>query len=99
MNRGRMREFIDRNLKPNKDDEDRILTVLSSPLGKPSSDQLELLWHFRYYLRRNKKALTKVWFCALGWLSAWLLLDACLVGCSPPLARWFHMPVTLLSAS
>ncbi len=64
MNRGRMREFRDHNLRPNQDDEETIRTILSSPLGKPTSDQLELLWRFRYYLRKNKTALTKasVWF-------------------------------------
>ncbi len=67
MRRGRMREFRDQDLKPNKDDEERILGIIASPLGKPTTDQLELLWHFRYYLRKNKKALTKVtdWLPAL----------------------------------
>ena len=60
MNRDVMREFRDVNLKPNKNDEETLRSIIASPLMKLKEEQVELLWKFRYYLRKNKKALTKV---------------------------------------
>ena len=60
MNRGIMKDFRDKHLRPNLSDKDKLTAIVISPASKLGSEQLELLWTFRYYLSTDPKALPKV---------------------------------------
>jgi len=54
----------ERDLKPNPETRNRLTYVLSTPATQPlSSEELDLIWRFRYYLANNKKALAKFIKC------------------------------------
>jgi phosphatidylinositol 3-kinase len=78
---------IDRELKPTSKIRDELLTILKYPPTKIlSSEEKDLLWKFRFYLTREKKALTKFVKCVI-WtdpveskqaaelLSIWVAID------------------------
>lgn len=51
---------LDRELKPNSIIRDMLNKILSYNSARiPQSEEKDLLWKFRYYLTRDKKALTK----------------------------------------
>eukprot|EP00005_Dracoamoeba_jomungandri_P012443 CAMPEP_0174272932 /NCGR_PEP_ID=MMETSP0439-20130205/52808_1 /TAXON_ID=0 /ORGANISM="Stereomyxa ramosa, Strain Chinc5" /LENGTH=922 /DNA_ID=CAMNT_0015363763 /DNA_START=16 /DNA_END=2782 /DNA_ORIENTATION=+ len=56
------RVLLDRDLKPDKKEEETIKKILNYPLTHIlSTDDKEFIWKFRFYLRNNARALTK--FC------------------------------------
>jgi phosphatidylinositol 3-kinase len=50
---------MDPNLKPNKEERERIEALLGSPSAHLRMEDKDLLWAFRYSLTDNRKALTK----------------------------------------
>ncbi|KAI8895707.1 kinase-like domain-containing protein [Globomyces pollinis-pini] len=57
---------LDRELKPNAKLRDEIIDILRYPPTKILSDlEKDLLWKFRFYLTRYKKAITKFLKCVL----------------------------------
>ncbi|KAJ3348201.1 Phosphatidylinositol (PI) 3-kinase [Kappamyces sp. JEL0680] len=78
---------LDRELKPNAKIRDELHDILRYPPTKPLTDQeKDLLWKFRFYLTRDKKALTKFLKCviwsdpveskqAIELLSLWVAID------------------------
>lgn len=58
--RGHRSGVIDKELKPNAKIRDELNDILSySPIHELATDEKDLIWKFRYYLRREKRALTK----------------------------------------
>ncbi|KAG2387755.1 hypothetical protein C9374_001349 [Naegleria lovaniensis] len=56
--------LIDTNLKPNATETKKIQKILDyPPLHEMSTEDKSLLWKYRYYLRSNKRALTKFLRC------------------------------------
>ena len=56
--------LIDTNLKPNALETKKILKILDyPPLHEIPTEDKSLLWKYRYYLRSNKRALTKFLRC------------------------------------
>ena len=54
----------ERDLRPDPDTRDRLIYILHTPVTQAlSSEELDLLWRFRYYLANNKKALSKFVKC------------------------------------
>jgi phosphatidylinositol 3-kinase len=78
---------LDRELKPNAKLRDQINTILRYPPTKIlADDEKDLLWKFRFYLTREKKALTKFLKCvvwkdpteakqAVELLQLWIAID------------------------
>jgi phosphatidylinositol 3-kinase len=78
---------LDRELKPNAKLRDQINTILRYPPTKTlADDEKDLLWKFRFYLTREKKALTKFLRCvvwkdpteakqAVELLQLWIAID------------------------
>ena len=61
LTRNRKRNFRDRDLKPNPVNRDALAALTSRPPTEPISiDEKDLIWRFRNYLSKDKKALTKV---------------------------------------
>ncbi|KAF2015402.1 phosphatidylinositol 3-kinase [Aaosphaeria arxii CBS 175.79] len=59
--RSQQTDSLDRDRKPDVSTRDRLNTILSfGPLQEMTSDDRDLIWKFRYYLLRDKKALTKL---------------------------------------
>ncbi|KAJ3026670.1 UNVERIFIED_CONTAM: Phosphatidylinositol (PI) 3-kinase [Siphonaria sp. JEL0065] len=57
---------LDRDLKPNAKIRDELNNILSYPPTQPlTPDNSDLLWKFRFYLTRDKKALTKFLKCVV----------------------------------
>jgi phosphatidylinositol 3-kinase len=57
---------LDRELKPNPKTRDELVLILRYPPTKQLSDsEKNLLWKFRFYLTREKKALTKFVKCVI----------------------------------
>ncbi|CAG8726130.1 17305_t:CDS:10, partial [Acaulospora morrowiae] len=55
---------LDRDLKPDAKIRDELNGILKYPPTQPlSSEEKDLLWKFRFYLTRDKKALTKFLKC------------------------------------
>eukprot|EP00952_Eustigmatos_sp_NYUAD-ZCMA_P011339 46102-Eustigmatos_ZCMA.PRE.1 len=50
---------MDPNLKPNKEERERIESIVASPSDHLRIEDKDLLWTFRLSLTDNKKALTK----------------------------------------
>lgn len=51
---------VDRELKPNAKIRDELNEILNySPVKELGGEEKDLIWKFRYYLRRDKRALTK----------------------------------------
>jgi phosphatidylinositol 3-kinase len=60
---------VARELKPNPATRDMLNAIVRSPPGRIlSSEELDIVWKFRYYLTRDKKALTKFLKC-VDWTS------------------------------
>jgi len=54
----------ERDLKPNPETRNRLTYILSTPVTQIlTSEELDLIWRFRYYLANNKKALSKFVKC------------------------------------
>ena len=54
----------ERDLKPNPETRNRLNYILSTPVTQAlTSEELDLIWRFRYYLAHNKKALSKFVKC------------------------------------
>ena len=52
--------FMDRDLKPNPKNRDELNLILSyEPTQDLTAEEKDLVWRFRYYLTREKRALTK----------------------------------------
>lgn len=52
--------IMDRDLKPNPKNRDELNNILSyEPTQDLSAEEKDLVWRFRYYLTREKRALTK----------------------------------------
>ena len=52
--------IMDRDLKPNPKNRDELNNILSyEPTQDLTAEEKDLVWRFRYYLTREKKALTK----------------------------------------
>ncbi|EPS34839.1 hypothetical protein PDE_09803 [Penicillium oxalicum 114-2] len=52
--------FMDRDLKPNPKNRDELNVILSyEPTQDLTAEEKDLIWRFRYYLTREKRALTK----------------------------------------
>lgn len=52
--------FMDRDLKPNPKNRDELNIILSyEPTQDLTAEEKDLVWRFRYYLTREKRALTK----------------------------------------
>ncbi|CAG8433683.1 11263_t:CDS:10 [Ambispora gerdemannii] len=57
---------LDRDLKPNAKIRDELNQILKYPPTKSlTSEEKDLLWKFRFYLTRDKKALTKFLKCVV----------------------------------
>ncbi|KAI9341366.1 kinase-like domain-containing protein [Obelidium mucronatum] len=57
---------LDRDLKPNAKIRDELNKILQYPPTQPlTSENSDLLWKFRFYLTRDKKALTKFLKCVV----------------------------------
>lgn len=66
----RMRNLLDRDLKPNNLELKQLTQILRYPPSKHLAlEEKEILWKFRYYLSNNKKALTKFLKC-IDWTDA-----------------------------
>ncbi|KAJ3362314.1 Phosphatidylinositol (PI) 3-kinase [Allomyces arbusculus] len=53
-------EYADRNLKPNSKTRDELQTIISyPPTHALTVTEKDLVWNYRYYLSKDKKALTK----------------------------------------
>lgn len=50
---------IDPKLKPNKEERAALEHILSNPNDQLKSDEMDLVWKFRYTLTENSKAVTK----------------------------------------
>ena len=51
---------LDRELKPNAKNRDELNTIISyGPTQELKSDEKDLIWRYRHYLTRDKRALTK----------------------------------------
>ena len=50
---------MDPNLKPNKEERERIEAMVASPSDHLRIEDKDLLWTFRFSLTDNRKALTK----------------------------------------
>ena len=54
----------ERDSKPNPETRNRLNNILAAPVTQAlSSEELDLIWRFRYYLANNKKALSKFVRC------------------------------------
>ncbi|KAI9179231.1 Phosphatidylinositol (PI) 3-kinase [Blastocladiella emersonii ATCC 22665] len=52
--------FVDRNLKPNSKMRDELMTIVSyAPTQQLTVAEKDLVWNYRYYLSKDKNALTK----------------------------------------
>ncbi|KAJ5689498.1 Phosphatidylinositol 3-kinase [Penicillium macrosclerotiorum] len=52
--------FMDRDLRPNPKNRDELNVILSyEPTQDLTAEEKDLIWRFRYYLTREKRALTK----------------------------------------
>eukprot|EP01125_Pyxidicula_operculata_P018418 TRINITY_DN653_c0_g4_i1.p1 TRINITY_DN653_c0_g4~~TRINITY_DN653_c0_g4_i1.p1 ORF type:complete len:866 (+),score=208.78 TRINITY_DN653_c0_g4_i1:55-2652(+) len=65
LTRGRRRgQYLDPDLKPNAEEKENLQKITTyPPTHHLNSDDQELLWKFRFYLRSNKKAMTKFLKC------------------------------------
>uniref|UniRef100_A0A6B2KYB6 phosphatidylinositol 3-kinase n=1 Tax=Arcella intermedia TaxID=1963864 RepID=A0A6B2KYB6_9EUKA len=67
LTRGKRRDFLDHDLKPNADEKEQLERITNyPPTYRLTTDEQELIWKFRFYLRANKKALTK-FLKAIDW--------------------------------
>ena len=55
----KIRGALNPNLKPNKEERERIEALLGSPSDQLRMEEKDLLWAFRHSLTDNRKALTK----------------------------------------
>jgi phosphatidylinositol 3-kinase len=67
LTRVRKRDYKARDLKPNPTTRDALAALTARPPTEPISiDEKDLIWRFRFYLSKNKKALTKFLRC-IAW--------------------------------
>jgi len=58
--------LLDASVKPNLSERDRLERVVQAVVGSLTSDEMDLLYKFRYSLTENKKALNK-FLLAVNW--------------------------------
>ena len=61
-----LRGLVDPALKPDREQRDRLASIIASPSHHPSREEKDLLWRFRFSLVDNRKALTK-FLLAVDW--------------------------------
>lgn len=67
LTREQKRDYRARDLKPNPATRDLLAALTARPPTEPISiDEKDLIWRFRYYLSKDKKALTKFLRC-IAW--------------------------------
>ena len=86
--RSQQTDSLDRDRKPDVDTRDRINRILTyGPLQELKQDERDLIWKFRYYLLREKKALTK-FVKSVDWQNTNEVRQA-----APLLDRWAEIDV------
>jgi phosphatidylinositol 3-kinase len=64
LSRRRPTSAMDHDLKPNKEEDLALKRIIAySPIKEMDANEKEFVWKFRFFLRRNKKALTKFLKC------------------------------------
>jgi phosphatidylinositol 3-kinase len=61
-----LRGLVDPALKPDKEQRQRLATIIDSPSHHPTREEKDLLWRFRFSLVDNRRALTK-FLLAVDW--------------------------------
>jgi phosphatidylinositol 3-kinase len=61
-----LRGLVDPALKPDREQRDRLATIIASPSHHPTLEEKDLLWRFRFSLVDNRRALTK-FLLAVDW--------------------------------
>jgi Phosphoinositide 3-kinase family, accessory domain (PIK domain)/Phosphatidylinositol 3- and 4-kinase len=61
-----LRGLVDPALKPDREQRDRLASIIASPSHHPSREEKDLLWRFRFSLVDNQRALTK-FLLAVDW--------------------------------
>ncbi|CAF0807142.1 unnamed protein product [Didymodactylos carnosus] len=81
------RKAMDKDLKPTREQRDRLMTILTYPPGQYLSiEEQDLVWKYRFFLSTHKKALAKFLQCvhwdkeeevkqALDLLQQWVAMD------------------------
>jgi phosphatidylinositol 3-kinase len=86
--RSQQTDSLDRDRKPDVDTRDRINNILTyGPLHALKDEERDLIWKFRYYLLRDKRALTK-FVKSVGWGDPMEVRQA-----APLLDRWAEIDV------
>lgn len=61
-----LRGLVDPALKPDREQRDRLASIIASPSHHPTREEKDLLWRFRFSLVDNRRALTK-FLLAVDW--------------------------------
>lgn len=86
--RSQQTDSLDRDRKPDVDTRDKINKILTyGPLHGLTTEERDIIWKFRYYLLRDKRALTK-FVKSVGWGDPMEVRQA-----APLLDRWAEVDV------
>jgi phosphatidylinositol 3-kinase len=86
--RSQQTDALDRDRKPDVDTRDKINKILTyGPLHGMTQDERDIIWKFRYYILRDKRALTK-FVKSVGWTDPMEVRQA-----APLLERWAEIDV------
>ncbi|KAF2278021.1 phosphatidylinositol 3-kinase [Westerdykella ornata] len=86
--RSQQTDALDRDRKPDVDTRDKINKILTyGPLHGLNADERDIIWKFRYYLLRDKRALTK-FVKSVGWNDPMEVRQA-----APLLERWAEVEI------
>ncbi|KAF2742847.1 phosphatidylinositol 3-kinase [Sporormia fimetaria CBS 119925] len=86
--RSQQTDALDRDRKPDVDTRDKINKILTyGPMHSLTADERDLIWKFRYYLLRDKRALTK-FVKSVGWNDIVEVRQA-----APLLDRWAEVEI------
>jgi phosphatidylinositol 3-kinase len=86
--RSQQTDALDRDRKPDVDTRDKINRILTyGPLHGLTADERDIIWKFRYYILRDKRALTK-FVKSVGWSDPMEVRQA-----APLLERWAEIDV------
>jgi phosphatidylinositol 3-kinase len=86
--RSQQTDSLDRDRKPDVDTRDKLNAILTyGPLDELRPEERDLVWRYRYYLLRDKKALTK-FVKSVGWKDPMEARQA-----APLLERWVEIDV------
>jgi phosphatidylinositol 3-kinase len=61
-----LRGLVDPALKPDREQKNRLASIIDSPSHHPTREEKDLLWRFRFSLVDNRRALTK-FLLAVDW--------------------------------